>query len=182
MLNPFILEELTKFIEQPNTIETLKEMLRVTKGHILYEETNLSTSFGHSLSNYQIDRLEFTLSESKKRSVGKYLRKLAIEKGLPPVNDATFGEALINRSYWSRLINDKLPAYDKNKLIRIANFFRLNLQETLNLLNKAGFTLSEDNRKDLVVTFFIEQQLYDLSDIEEILEAKKLRSLYESSY
>lgn len=179
MLNPFLLSQLIEFLETDGTFENLKEILASIKDETRSEEGEVSATFGHSLSNYQIDRLEFALSKKKSTSsLGKYLNKLAQEKGLPPVNDGTFGEANITKSYWSRLINDKLPTQEKNKLIRIAVFLKLSLKESLILLNKAGYTLSEDKKRDLVITFFLKEKLYDLGDIEEILQFHEMRSLY----
>jgi hypothetical protein len=179
MLNPFMLGELNKFLEYDSTIAELKKNLISIKDGLQYQGSEFSTSFGHSLSIYEINRLELALTKSKNtESLGTYLKSLATEKGITSVNDGTFGEAVITKSYWSRLINDYFNVHDKNKLLRISIFLKLSLKETLTLLNKAGFTLSEDNIRDIIITFFINEQKYDLSDLEEILKEKGMRSLY----
>lgn len=184
MLNTIKLIKLNRLFYSEIALKTLKETLDSIKDEIDNEEmmdTEGSAVFGHSLSKIQMESLDFAISIKRTLSLGKYLNKLAQEKRLPPVNDATFGEANITKSYWSRLINDTLPTHEKNKLIRIAIFLKLNLKETLTLLNKAGYTLSEENIRDRYIIFFIEDKIYDLADLEEILLEKKMRSLYTNS-
>ena len=136
-------------------------------------------SFGHSLSNSQLNRLNARVSNSKKAlTVGQLLRKLASERGFYSYNEKKFREPQITKTYWSRLLNDKYKVHDKDKLIRISLFFKLSLKETMELLYKAGLTLSAENAKDEIITFCLEENIYDLSDIDELLKDNNLPTMF----
>jgi hypothetical protein len=156
-----------------------KELLSVISNQIDNEEDDGYGFFGHSLSNFQTSKLDKRFEKSKKaKSVGQYLEKMITDRGIYSVRDDTFGDASINKAYWSNLINDKVTKHDKDKLIRIAISLKLNLLETMQLLHKAGFTLCEENGKDNVIIFCIEEGVYDLHDVEELLEEKSQRTLF----
>lgn len=160
-----------------------KKTLNEIRIQIHYEEEFWEVeslgSLGHSLSNFQLSRLDNRLSYSKKiLTVGQYLRKVASAQGIYNYSEKLFGNAHITKTYWSRLLNDKYDKHDKDKLIRIAFLLKLGLKETMNLLYKAGFTLSEENDKDMVITFCLEEGIYNLYDVDELLLENKLPTIF----
>ncbi|MDM5250084.1 hypothetical protein [Lysinibacillus sp. G4S2] len=171
--------KLNRFLENHNS----KEIIKDTKNQILEEEEYGDIEslgvFGHSLSNFQLSKLDSRLSNSKKSlTVGQYLRKLTSERGIHSFSENRFGEAQITKTYWSRILNDKYKTHDKDKLIRIAIFLKLSLKETMKLLYKAGFTLSVENKKDEIIAFCLEEGIYNLYDIEELLAENNLPTLF----
>ena len=59
---------------------------------------------------------------------------------------------------------------DKDTAIRLCIGLRLNLDETLDLLGKAGYTLSNSIERDLIVKYFIENKEYDIYSIDNVFE------------
>ena len=52
---------------------------------------------------------------------------------------------------------------------------KLNLDETLDLMEKAGYTLSESIKRDLVVKYFIEEKIYKMDDLNIVLDDMNLK-------
>jgi transcriptional regulator with XRE-family HTH domain len=142
----------------------------------IYEnQTEGTTVFGHSLSSYQLSAIQSRLRTAQNTlSLGKYIRKLAADKGRFHYNEAFFGQAQITRQYWSKLLNDKYERPSKEVILRIAILFRCDLKQTHELLAKAGYTFSDCDLRDQIVLSCIELGVYDFADIEELLEDEGL--------
>ena len=138
-------------------------------------QTEGTTVFGHSLSSYQLSAIQSRLKTAQNTlSLGKYIRKLAADKGRFHYNEAFFGQAQITRQYWSKLLNDKYERPSKEVILRIAILFRCDLKQTHELLAKAGYAFSDCDLRDQIVLSCIEFGVYDFADIEELLEDEGL--------
>jgi len=142
-------------------------------------QTEGTPVFGHSLSSFQLNAIQSRLKTAQNTlSLGKYIQKLAADKGRFHYNEAFFGQAQITRQYWSKLIRDQYSNPSKEVILRIAILFRCDLKQTHELLAKAGYTFSDCNRRDQLVLSCIELGVYDFADIEELLEDEGLESLF----
>ena len=98
----------------------------------------------------------------------EYLFYLIEQKGLK--NKDVYQDAYVTKQTFSKM---KLnPDYhpDKGTALRLCVGARLSLDETKDLLARAGYALSPCDRRDIIFQFYIENQVYEMDAIDVSLE------------
>ncbi|MFH5836213.1 macro domain-containing protein [Proteiniclasticum sp. C24MP] len=119
-----------------------------------------------SLEDY-FEKLEETFSER--------LLKLIDEKGYTDAQ--AYKKANISRQHFSKIRVDKDYKPSKTTAISFAIALELNLDETLDLLGRAGFTLSHSSQFDTIIEYFLVTKNYDIFEINESLFAYMQQTL-----
>ena len=91
----------------------------------------------------------------------------ADEKGLSDVDLQKKGN--IDRKAFSKLRCGTTKKPSKSTAMALAIALELNLDETKDLLSRAGYALSPCSKQDLIVQFFIENEAYDIYELNEVL-------------
>lgn len=80
-----------------------------------------------------------------------------------------YTRAHISKQVFSKIRckNDYRPT--KQTVLALAVALELSLEETVEMLRKAGFAFSQNSCFDIIVTFFIQNQIYDIGTINEYL-------------
>ena len=126
-----------------------------------------------SAPNYS-DFLEDTQSALKERmnhlsdTFQEYLLYLIESKGL--TNTEVYKRALITKQLFSKIKLNPQYHPDKATAMRLCVGAGLNLDETKDLLTRAGYALSPCDKRDVIFSFFIEHEVHDMIEIDIALE------------
>ena len=88
-----------------------------------------------------------------------------------------YKKACIDRKLFSKIRSNKDYKPNKKTAICICFGLKLNIDEALDLLEKAGYTLSKSSKFDMIVRYFFETEEYDIEMLNSILYDYKLSLL-----
>ena len=97
------------------------------------------------------------------------LFELAKKKGIPNVE--IYRRSDLTKAHFSKIKNDDDYHPSKETVLALAIGLKLTLDETKRLLERAGYTLTDSSKTDLIVQYFIERQRYDVDEVNEALDA-----------
>ncbi len=131
---------------------------------ILNTEKMLAPEMEEDEKSNALDRRMQHLADSFQ----KYLFYLIEEKGL--TNAEVYKRSLITKQTFSKIKNNPDYHPDKATAMRLCVGCKLNLDETKDLLARAGYALSQSDKQDVIFTFFIENEIFDMIEIDIALE------------
>ena len=102
----------------------------------------------------------------------QYLLYLMDEKGLSPAE--VYKRAIITKQLFSKIKLNPNYHPDKATAMRLCVGAKLNIDETKDLLARAGYALSPCDKRDIIFSFFIENHVYDMIEIDIALEEHDL--------
>lgn len=77
--------------------------------------------------------------------------------------------AQMDRRLFSKIMSDRNYKPSKDTALSLVIALELSLKQAEDLLSRAGYTLSHSSKRDVIIEYFIREEIYDLSDINEVL-------------
>ena len=118
-----------------------------------------------------IEEMERKLSERMEHMADtfpQYLLYLIHKKGME--NAAVYKRAIVDKKVFSKIKNN--PNYHPQKLTALCLCIgaKLNMDESRDLLARAGYALSPCDKTDIIFSYFIENRIYDMIELDIQLE------------
>ena len=110
--------------------------------------------------------LDSKLKDIYTDTFARHMQQLINKKGLK--NSEVYAAANISKQYFSKLLKGQVKP-SKEKVLALAVGLQLNLDETVDFLQLAGYALSPISQTDAVVEYFIENQDYNVMKIDIVL-------------
>ena len=122
-----------------------------------------------------VEEQELALQERMKHiadTFQEYLLYLIARKGLS--NAEVYKRAIVTKQVFSKIKLNPNYHPDKSTAMRLCMGAKLNLDETKDLLARAGYALSPCDKRDIIFSFFIEREVYDMIELDIVLEEHDL--------
>ena len=122
-----------------------------------------------------LKRLNTVLTKEPEETFTEMVLRLIDEKGM--TDPQCYKKANMDKRLFSKIRCNTKYHPEKETAILLALALELNLEETGQLLRKAGYALSPINERDVIVEFFITEKRYNVMDIDGVLYEKGLKLL-----
>lgn len=142
----------------------------------LPKEEVVEASASLCFEEFHEDKLEERMKHISD-TFSEYLMYLIQEKGME--NADVWKRAIVDKKVFSKIKNN--PTYHPQKLTALCLCVgaRLNLDEAKDLLARAGYALSPCDKTDIIFSYFIENEIYDMIELDIQLEEHGLPCIIE---
>ena len=115
--------------------------------------------------NRNIDDLMGQMEET----FSQRLLRMIDERGMTDAEAYT--KAYVDRRHFSKIRKDVNYAPNKKTVLAFTIALELSLDEAKDLLRSAGFALSRSSKTDIIVAYFLQNKIYDMFEINDVLYA-----------
>lgn len=130
------------------------------------QKTKITQTMNATIAtNRKIDDLMNQLDET----FSQRLLRMIDERGMTDAQ--AYSKAYVDRRHFSKIRNDVNYVPNKKTVLAFSIALELTVDEAKDLLGCAGFALSRSSKTDVIVTYFLQNKIYDMFEINEVLDA-----------
>lgn len=115
--------------------------------------------------NRKIDDLMSQMEET----FSQRLLRMIDERGM--TDSQVYTKAYVDRRHFSKIRKDINYVPNKKTVLAFTIALELSLDEAKDLLGSAGFALSRSSKTDIIVAYFLQNKIYDMFEINDVLYA-----------
>ena len=130
------------------------------------QKTKIQKGMSSTMSvNRNIDNLMNQLEET----FSQRLLRMIDERGL--TDSEAYTKAYVDRRHFSKIRKDVNYVPNKKTVLAFTIALELSLDKAKDLLASAGFALSRSSKTDIIVAYFLQNKIYDMFEINDVLDA-----------
>ena len=115
-------------------------------------------------TNRNIDNLINQMEET----FSQRLLRMIDERGM--TDSEAYTKAYVDRRHFSKIRKDVDYTPNKKTVLAFTIALELSLDEAKDLLRSAGFALSRSSKTDVIVAYFLQNKIYDMFEINDVLD------------
>ena len=169
------------YIDKPDDIKLDKEMKSIfdrisefrkkkaTKKCDAEEDADIEIDES-AVELFDVESMQKTkATDSMDETFSQRLLRLIDERGM--TDSEAYNKAYVDRRHFSKIRKDVNYTPNKKTVLAFAIALELSIDEAKDLLNSAGFAFSRSSKTDIIVAYFLQNKIYDMFEINEILDA-----------
>ena len=130
------------------------------------KKTKITKEMSSSMvTNRNIEDLMSQMEET----FSQRLLRMIDERGM--TDSEAYTKAHVDRRHFSKIRKDVNYTPNKKTVLAFAIALELSLDEAKDLLRSAGFALSRSSKTDIIVAYFLQNKIYDMFEINDVLYA-----------
>ena len=171
-----IFDQITRFRKKRTEQKVLREEAQYTnsKPEEIPEEFDVSTIQKTKIkkgmsSTMSVNRNIDHLMDQMEETFSQRLLRMIDERGM--TDSEAYTKAYVDRRHFSKIRKDINYVPNKKTVLAFTIALELSLDEAKDLLASAGFALSRSSKTDIIVAYFLQNKIYDMFEINEVLDA-----------
>ena len=171
-----IFDQITRFRKKRTEQKVLREEAQYTnsKPEEIPEEFDISTMQKTKIkkgmsSTISVNRNIDNLMNQLEETFSQRLLRMIDERGM--TDSEAYTKAYVDRRHFSKIRKDVNYVPNKKTVLAFTIALELSLDEAKDLLGSAGFALSRSSKTDIIVAYFLQNKIYDMFEINDVLEA-----------
>ena len=171
-----IFDQITRFRKKRTEQKVLREEVQYTnsKPEEIPEEFDVSTMQKTKIkkgmsSTISVNRNIDNLMNQLEETFSQRLLRMIDERGM--TDSEAYTKAYVDRRHFSKIRKDVNYVPNKKTVLAFTIALELSLDEAKDLLASAGFALSRSSKTDIIVAYFLQNKIYDMFEINDVLDA-----------